>query len=269
MKLCAIVNVWDADELLRPMLQQVRPHVELVVAMWQDISNYGERHNPSEAIDDCIESGLIDVTAPYVPDMTPRRYQGTYNETVKRNRGLSIARKQGCTHYLHLDCDEFYDPAQFAAAREMMDKSGYDSSACRMRTYYRRPTYQLTPPESYWVPFIHRVHPRTVCGHQNGAVGYPVTTDPTRTAHPVGRFLPFQREELEMHHMSWVRRDIGRKLRNHSSSAKFAVNLESSIRAFEEYQIGDPLVWPLQDHAIVEVPDRFGLSPIFEEAVSG
>jgi hypothetical protein len=46
-----------------------------------------------------------------------------------------------------------------------------------------------------------------------------------------GNFRPFTREEIEMHHMSFVRKDVSKKL--HNSSAK--INFESFIPEFLEY----------------------------------
>jgi hypothetical protein len=108
-----------------------------------------------------------------------------------------------------------------------MKEGGYDSSACQMTTYYKEPIYRLDPKEEYYVSLIYKINNNSsyVMG-----VPFPVLVDPTRRMNTTNCRI-FTRDEIEMHHMSYVRKNIERKVRN--SSAK--VNFESWIPEFLEY----------------------------------
>ena len=126
-----------------------------------------------------------------------------------------------------MDSDEFYTDEQFKYMKNVIEEGNYDSSACQMTTYYKEPIYRLEPKEEYYVtlPFKIKQGLEFVIGHP-----FPVLVDPTRRMEP-GNCKVFTRDEIEMHHMSYVRKDIEKKVRN--SSAK--VNFENWIPDFLDY----------------------------------
>lgn len=273
LKLAAIYNCWDGEELLEASIRQIRAHTEIILVVYQEQSNFEEPYSPLPTIERLQSIGLVDCAIPFLPTFNIGRGGGTVNETVKRNLGLAQARELNATHFLHIDCDEFYDTDQFRRAKATLERGWFESSACHLQTYYRRPQYQLSPPEEYGVPFIHKLYPGTHCGHQTGATRYPVECDPTRSvSHTeengnVGNFKLFSRDELEMHHMSFVRKNtesFKRKLRNHSSWWKLTENLEQDATMFEQYEPGQPLVW-FKGHSLLSVPDQFGIEGICEQ----
>ena len=108
-----------------------------------------------------------------------------------------------------------------------MKEGDYDSGAYQMTTYYKKPIYRLDPKEEYYVSLLYKIRR----GNQYVlGLYFPVLVDPTRRIEP-GRCKVFARDEIEMHHMSYVRKDINKKLYN--SSAK--VNFEQWIPEFLEY----------------------------------
>ncbi len=46
MKLAAIYNVWDGVELLKHSIASIKQDVDLIIIVYQDISNFGEEFNP-------------------------------------------------------------------------------------------------------------------------------------------------------------------------------------------------------------------------------
>jgi len=46
MKLAAIYNLWDGEELLLGSMKCLKDHVDLFIIVWQEVSNFGEPHNP-------------------------------------------------------------------------------------------------------------------------------------------------------------------------------------------------------------------------------
>lgn len=242
MKLAAIYNTWDADELLPYSIAQIKPHVDVIIIVYQHVSNFGESYRPT-----LPERGTINVQ--YHPDLTK---SGTFNETRKRNLGLEVARAELCTHFISMDCDEIYDGLVFKEWKNKVEQ--YDSSACKMLTYYKHPNIRLSPLEDYYVPFISRIYPDTRLGVQ----GYPVRVDPTRSVSTSKNFYVI--DEPIMNHYSWVRADIGRKLRNSSASGRWRDKIPAMVEAFEQFDITGKMV-NFEQYHWVKVANRFDLPP--------
>ena len=121
--------------------------------------------------------------------------------------GLEIAKEKGATHFLLMDTDEFYP--DFAELKQEYIDSGCEGSVCKIETYIAKEEYRLTPMMPFHVPFIHKLEKNTILGGK-----YPYKCDRTRVVESksVALLSKF------MHHMSWVRDDLDRKIRN--SSAK-------------------------------------------------
>jgi hypothetical protein len=217
MKLAAIYNVWDGEELLEGSMTCLKYQVDVFIIVYQNISNYGEYHDPIHKVN---LSGFKNIVIhQYHPDVDKG---GFFNEKSKRNIGIDIARKQGCTHFLHLDVDEYYD--DFAFAKTAYVRSGQAGSVCKIHSYFKSPTLRFERPDNYYVPFIHQLKPDTIAGDDR--CGYPFYVDPTRVINEKEVIvLP-----IYMDHYSWVRKDINRKARN--SSAK--KNIEKST-LLQEY----------------------------------
>jgi hypothetical protein len=244
MKLAAIYNVWDGVELLRGSMNCIKGHVELIIIVWQDVSNFGESYNPIPDIDLSGFSRVI------LQKYTPVPGNGMMNEKSKRNLGLDIARREGCTHFLHMDCDEYYE--DFGKAKELFIESGKPGSVLKLMTYFKLPTLRFENPDNYFVPFIHELTEKT----EAGARDYPFWTDPTR------RINVSEVVELPvfMHHFSWVRLDIERKARN--SSAK--KNIENSF-LMEDYrsEVGTGSYIRDYQQKLIEVEDIFRINQVF------
>ena len=223
--IAAIYNVWDGVELLRGSMQML--HVEHYVIIWQDRSNYGEKYNPLQDIHEAID-GIPNVTLiQYEPTITKDRSNGRVNEARKRNLGIQEARRHACTHFLSLDVDEYHP--DFDAAKQAYFDSGKEGSVMKMWTYFKSPNLRLENPEGYHVPFIHKLTPATTCGNHK----YPFRVDPTRAVNTKSVIeLPQM-----MHHYSWVRNDIGRKVRN-SSARHLSQHLEDYQNAEAGMYIG-------------------------------
>jgi len=240
MKLAAIYSVWDGDELLPYSIEQIKPHVDVIIIMFQNISNFGEPYRPK-----LPERGAVMVE--FQPDLTK---SGTFNEARKRNLGLEVARSEGCTHFISMDCDEVYDGLVFKHWRDRV--VDYDGSACKMLTYYKHPDIRLSPIEQYYVPFIHKIRPDTkLC-----SAGYPVHADPTRTVSTHQNFYII--DEPIMHHFSWVRTDIGRKLRNSSASVNWRHQIPSMVEQFDEFEQTGKMAY-FEQYNWVKVANRFGI----------
>lgn len=244
MKLAAIYNVFDGEELLAGSVQLIRPEVAFLIAIVQLKSNRGEVYEGG--VHECARlngSGLIDIVSHFTPDL---QQPARVNEARKRQKGVQIANQLGATHFLHLDCDEYYDPLPFRRAKTLVLEQAYEGTVCRLKTYFGACNLQLRGFDVYHVPFIHRLLPSTNCGF----CAYPFTVDPTRSVNS-SQVAEMPPEVIFMHHFSWVRRDIGRKIRN-SSSDVFSESVRlAAIEDFERARAG--LVVRLYQKELIEV----------------
>jgi hypothetical protein len=238
MKLAAIFNVFDSEELLPGSIKCIESHVDAIIIIWQSVSNYGECYTPQ------LPDGEKIVRIEYKPS----RNNARSNEIAKRNSGLNIAREMDMTHFLHMDCDEYY--LDFAEAKFAYINSGHAGSVLRLHTYFKHPTLRLDQPENYYVPFIHKLEKETIAGEKF----YPYYVDPTRRINQKDVIeLPFW-----MHHYSWVRKDIGRKIRN--STARKTIQSKHYLDYQRDLKPGDYL--PCYDRKLIQVPDYFNITSV-------
>lgn len=252
MKLCAIYNLFDGEELLEKSMECMQDHVDLFIIVWQDVSNWGEPYNPMEQINLAGRPNVM--LAKYNPPARAFEWsRASALERTKRNLGLQLALEAGCTHFLHLDCDEFY--ADFGSAKQQYIESGAEGSVARMYTYFKRPTWRLADFDNYYVPFIHQLKKKT----QAGAGRYPFYVDPTRGINTTDVALI----QEPMHHMSWVRKDIERKANN--STAKHNIQKSKLLRDYHDPNTGPGTkLQDFQGQELIEVRDLFGLSALFD-----
>lgn len=248
-KVAAIYNVFDGEEFLRRSMESVAAGVDLFIIVYQTVSNFGEEYDPLPHID------LKDFPKPVaMVKYTPQVWGGFNNEIAKRNLGLDVAIGAGCTHFVHMDCDEFYK--DFVKAKDLFMQSGADGSVCSLYTYFRWPTLRFETADGYFVPFIHKLTPYTRAG---GKI-YPYYVDPTRKINAENVIqLP-----TYMHHFSWIRRDIGRKIRN--SSAKDNIANGTMLYSYHHPDVGPGYYVLDYDKKLIEVDDFFNLMPIFSDA---
>ncbi len=239
-KIGVVYNVFDGEELLEDSILSIKANVDYICVVYQTVSNFGDfNDNCEDVVLRLLGKGLIDYAYKYYPkimykNQTDISWESGYtNEIVKRNIGLNLCRDYACTHLLMMDCDEFYQAEQFDFALKEIIDGNYDTSFCQMVTYYKEPTYRLEPKEKYYVPFIIKIKPDTVYELIND---YPVLVDQTRKV-KAGNCIVFSRNEIEMHHYSFVRKDISKKFKN-SSSQYSDIELNSVIDCFSNFVVG-------------------------------
>lgn len=233
MKLGISYNLWNGEELLRSSILSIRNSVDYISVVYQDKSNHGNKKDDLKPfLKSLFKDKLIDEFWSYdLLSSHPRT-----NEMIKRNIGLSLSRIVECTHHLSIDVDEFYVKKQFDNAKKYIECNNIYVSVCQLQDYYKYPTLQIIPPKTYYVTFIFKIIPgiRFI-----ESTRFPVLVDPTRRLSIFNPFKRFQRKELEMQHMSYVRKDIRLKLENSSSCHSFSDKIESVIRHYENFKEGD------------------------------
>ena len=272
MRLGVAYNLFDGEELLENSIRSIRENVDFVCVVYQEISNSGERRETplKPFLDNLVESGLIDSIVPFEP---PRHFSRFECEKSKRLAGIKECQKNGCTHFLDMDTDEFYRSAEFRTAKDFINRNSIDVSAVSIIEYVKSPVYRLVSnymfahcdnPIDYvfYVPFICRITDKPFVGL------FPCLTDPTRAIFRTGRFFLFPKHEIAMHHMSTVRKDLAKKLRNSTSytNPQFQ-RIANSIRRFD---FGDarakiPEGYGFIDRYLIErVPNEFSIDIVIE-----
>lgn len=227
MKLAAIYNIWDGEEWLEKSINSIREHVDVVICVSSLYSGWGEFYPGGlTKAQELKKRGLVD---------SHRKFDGSGSnpqkiEINKRLRGLELAKEQGCTHFLYMDCDELYNPKQFAEARNMVDKNNYAATACSIQSYYKW-KYKAKNLDNYYVPFICKIFNSTTHARR-----FPAYVDPTRGVKPNKPFYLFSSEEVVMHHHTWSRNDIKRKFNN--STAKMNGNNDHLLKTYNDIKEG-------------------------------
>ena len=221
MKLGVAYNIFDGEEMLIHSLKNLRPMVDFICVVYQTTSNFGnENPNLEPTLKKYKEMGLIDFMYLYSPRIKYKEDKvdwtsGTENEFVKRNLGLDICRANKCDAFMTIDCDELYDKNQFQFAKKDFEQGGYDTSFTQMRTFYKHPIFEVTPPEQYYCPLFYKIKKDTKFTYEF-ANPYPVNIDPTRRV-KAGYSRIYQRDEIEMYHYAYVRHNLKSKVENTSA----------------------------------------------------
>lgn len=252
MKLGISYPVFDGEELLEFAIEPIRDQLYHISVVYQIISYFGNAASPDllPTLDNLKTAGLIDETIFYENDASigPKA-----NELIHRNLGLEASRKAGCSHHISADVDEFYDRHQLRYAKDVMG-SGYDSSVASSLTYYKDPTYLITPNPDVMIPFIHPVD-----NHYDKDAHFPYHVEITRKPSRSHICKPFAADEMVIHHMSYVRKDMRRKFEN-SSNAK-SVGIDRLMASFENYNVGGRVCLPptFLNCRTIRVENRFGI----------
>jgi hypothetical protein len=246
MKLCAIYNVWADYDWLIHSIENISPHVDGIIIVASDKSNYGERaHIPVY-----FERYTL---CRWEPDNSYPMHM----ETSKRNYGLQLAKEMGFTHFFSIDSDELYDPIEFRKAKDYLNsKPNLNGLVCKSQVYVKSPTLTIGL-DTTLVPFIHKITPGLHhCFNKNYPFaweGKNIRIDPTRS---LSINSGVEMIDVTMHHFSWVRSDYNRKIRNSTARPNIEkMDLANKILRLKEGDIFD--LYP--GKPLVRVPNKFGL----------
>tara|TARA_R110000851_G_scaffold48370_4_gene117006 strand:- start:12707 stop:13486 length:780 start_codon:yes stop_codon:yes gene_type:complete len=255
MKLGISYNVFDGEELLEASIKTIRDQADYISVIYQTVSNFGISCDEGllPLLENLLEVGLVDELLHY---KTPEKHC-SINELEKRNVGVRLSRENGCTHHMSMDTDEFYLENEFTYLKESMIAGNYDSSACQTVIYYKNSEHRLEPHEIMYVSLINKI--------DNGQEfeffkGYPLMVDPTRQMRP-GNLKSFTRDEIEMHHMSHVRKNIRVKYENSSARQNFGNKIDGWVEHYENWVLQPDSRFPgnPKDYAIIKTDKLFDI----------
>ncbi|HAS6502882.1 TPA: hypothetical protein GRR52_08740 [Vibrio parahaemolyticus] len=258
MKLSVSFNFFNGEELLFSAVENIREQAEHISIVYQLVSNQG--HKISDRALDVIkslkDSGYVDDFIEFEPDLNS---QAGLNEFRKRDVGLELAKINRCTHFLSMDADEFYLKEQFQQAKEIILKNDISCSVVPSYFYVKNPIWRSEGVDTTQVCFIVKI---------DEGLSFKYNQDfPANNIDSTRRFINmkngfhiFDRSDICMHHMSYVRDDIDSKLLNSSNAKGNDVFMGKVREAFNEWTFGTDFCFPNQKpHKIIEVPDNFNL----------
>ena len=236
-KLGVAYSVFDDLEHLEQSIMSIKDNVDYITIIYQNISYTGNRvsYNVYNRLQEYLKSGLVNSVHEYKPNT---KLSTKENETNKRNIGLQVCRANFCTHHISMDGDEIYVPEQFKQAKNIVLDYGYDASFIFSKTYYKTKKHVITPPESYHIPFIYTIRKKNAFKVNATIEG--ISADPSRIIGGItSNIITFEREFIEMHHLSYVRNDIERKLINKAAklSGEKIYDIMESYNNFKRFSL--------------------------------
>lgn len=236
------IVAFEGTEHIKNITYELRDLCDYIVVCLQKISYDGEHCISQFDIDECehLKScGLIDNIIWFESKTdysnvaeqksVPRRI-----ETDKRNYILQDLEQHGMTHGMVIDSDEFYDHDDFMLARKMFDSNDeMKVSYCEYVNYYRDYQHLLIWPFRSYVPFITEIQYRF--SFDNGSFDRP--SDPTRRylIPERGKYHIFPYRTVKMHHLSWIRINIERKIDAWSAKKYFENVQDLRKKILERY----------------------------------
>lgn len=256
MRLAACYTVFNGLELLENAIKQIREEVDEIIICWQKTSNTGNISADVEAFIKKFE-GLHNY---HIVFFEPKPGVFTKeNEQAKHQLMIDKAKELDCTHFLLSATDHFYKKDEFSAAKKEVLSLDFDVTFTKMYTYYKLPTWQLTPIEDYFMPFICKLYPDTRIDRAKTFPYNEIRVDQSVQVRPCGNWNIFQEDEIMLHHFSMIRDDVKNKFSNAAASVRWKPEMIKDFQEeFENYDINkNPGVKYFQGRKIKVVEDYF------------
>lgn len=232
MRLGISYNVFEGEELLACAIKQIRNNIDFISVVYQQISYFGNKANNS-----LLETLILLQKENYIDELIEHKNDASYtpreNEINARNKGLQSSIRNGCTHHISADTDEFYEDIEFVKNK----MKNYKSSVVYLENYYKCSKYQIVPSQNHQTSFIHSVDL-----YYKMVKDYPYKIDMTRRLNNTENCIVFSKQEFVIHHMSYVRKNIENKIYN--SGNWIVGNKEKFVEEYKLYKLGDKLKIP-------------------------
>jgi hypothetical protein len=235
MSVGASYNAFDGIELIEGSIDSIRNDVDHISVVIQDKSSEGNPMSPDDIdlIRDLHKAGKIDKVLKFTPKT---KLTAHTMEMSKRQLGYNTAKNNGCTHFISMDVDEYWE--HLGLVWKYVEDEDYDGTYCRYINYYGDINHQMPLSPTAYVPAIYKITPNKKFVFGN-SLTTKVICDPTRQmpCKNVG-FI----DDVVMHHMSYVRKDgasLRSKLENSSAKKNWSVSVtDEMVKYFNQWQAG-------------------------------
>lgn len=168
-------------------------------------------------LDSLLKQKLIDAAIEYPFKDFGNRQKMAWYVIEKKNLGVEDLKRNGCTHCMIMDCDEFYFADEFAQAKQFIETNGITHSACSIYDYRHLPELRCRDCMRYSVPFIFELRADSQLTPLHNM---PCYVDPLRSFRfDRARDNFYYFNSLRMHHMTGIRFNFEKKLRASVSNA--------------------------------------------------
>lgn len=255
MRLAACYSLFNGLELLEGSMRSVIEDVDMIILCVNTHSHFGTPDNrPAKFVEKYRNKPGFHIIS-YTPDQSINSKE---NERRKHQLMINKARELSASHFILMAEDHFYMPREFRQAKKVVEHLSLSTSFTRMFTYYKYPTWRLTPIEDYSCPFITRLDSDLKIS-RNPA--YPIKVDPSLEIDRVGNWHLFDEKTIMLHHFSMVRDDIAYKFQNAAASIRWnADRIGVFLKEYNEYDIKtNPGITYFKGRKIEIVEDTFGI----------
>lgn len=258
MKLGISYNLFDGEELLERSIYYIRPHVSYISVVYQTTSFYGTECSKEllPTLNDLLNKGYIDDIIEYKGNsiLDEDESLAHIQQVEKRNIGLELSKKNDCNYHMAFDADEFYIPEEFSRMKEILLETDEPACALQHRQYYKDAIYTIVPPEQEYIIGIFKIADRTKFVYKAPC---PVPVDPSRKPN-WGEFIILPRHMIEMHHMSFVRKNIRIKLETSIAKKNIKHNTEKIVEYYNNWKYPMAAMWAGGNYInVVEIPRKF------------
>ncbi len=258
-KLALCIIAFEGTEHLYNIISELRQSVDYVSIGLQRLSYHGDKIDEidlQEIYRLKDEDKLVDNIVEVELDTSKKPRE---QETDKRNLLIQDAEDHGCSHAIVIDSDEYYTRKSFEDACKQIDEHDYEITYCQYINYYHDYMHFLVYPfkEGMYVPFVTKTKYR----HSFECTDFNKPSDPTRrfvrpfkgTKQVMGSdhqlhtiklytvdYHIFNWNEVKMHHLSWLRADIRKKLNMWSSKTCFDNYddlIDKAVNSFNNFDI--------------------------------
>lgn len=234
--------LFDGEELFEASLKNVRPYVDYINVVYSPKSYYGYDGNPQipDILNDLENKKLIDEIIYFDHEVAQSKKKRRKLEVKKRNIGLNAAKKRGINYFMTMDTDEFYDPFAFKKAQEKIVTENITHSYVHILNYGSKPTQRYDKRKyEYYVPFFSKINRKSELGRNSKT---PCLTDSTRQISDCRQSKYYVLEDIFMHHMSRVRKNVNFKYKTR--------------KVTQDFDKG----WLNDDEGFIEVPNYFDIN---------
>lgn len=226
------IVAYEGTEHLRAILSELKGCVDTTVILLQRESYQGKPIHPEDwdEVWALKRDGLVDdvIEFPRIDHMPPRE-----QETVRRNQGMAYLQSKGCDYAIISDSDEFYKRDEFLRAKDFVRQNLPEATYAYYKNYYKTPNFALLDDcfdTKRGVPFLCNTKLRFMFD-----IPMSIPTDATRRVNSQD-IAVLKEEALTMHHWSWIRKDIRRKVEVWSSRDWFSdKEFEEMISDWEKF----------------------------------
>ncbi len=224
--------LFDGEELIEASVRNIRQNVEYINVVYSPKSYYGYDGNPEipNILRDLKNQGLIDEVIYFDHANARNKKERRKLEIEKRNIGLKEAIKNGINYFMTMDTDEFYDSFALKIAQEKIVRQKITHSYVHILNYGSYPTQRYDKRKwEYYVPFFSKIDKKSKLG-KNAKT--PCLTDSTRQVSDCKYSKYYVLEDIFMHHMSRVRKNMDNKYETRKAASDIDKDWLNDIEGF-------------------------------------